>query len=446
MRRHSTRRLGLTIGLVALLGLATADCQHRDPRVALTVQRLFGDCRAHVPKDQPPTSNPDGECEVITALLDQFERENPDIRLDINTVAWPGYDQLSAQIAADDAPDLVTMHMAVVPDYEQHHLIMPMGAILRRAGVTSDQFTPVARRAITMDGDVWGLPFDTWTQLFHINMNLFEEAGLVRNGQPVLPRNAAELLVEARQFKARTGKPYFVQSLVNEDAAYARNLYTYLIAEHQVIFPDPRHVRLDTPEARAIVDLFKEIYDESLTTRNQDYVAATAAFVNGGGGVYIDGTWMIGTFDNEAGEPGRPLYRGYAVKPYPVLFGDAPSAFVDGHAWVMPVKARTPAQMAAITRLIRFLAQNEIVWTRSGHLSSFQRVIDSSAYQTQPHRRDLMAITAYGQGLPRDVQRQFAIQSIVSEEMAAAITGAKPVERALRDAEHRVDDMLENLS
>ncbi len=155
---------------------------------------------------------------------------------------------------------------------------------------------------------------------------------------------------------------------------------------------------------------------------------------------------MIGTFDNEAAEPGRPLYQGYAVKPYPVLFGDAPSAFVDGHAWVMPVKARTAAQMAAVTRLIRFLAQHEIVWTRSGHLSSFQAVIDSSAYQTQPHRRDLMAITAYGQGLPRDVQRQFAVQSIVSEEMAAAITGAKPVERALHDAESRVDDMLENLS
>lgn len=439
-------RRWLTLALVVALCLPAADCRRSDPRVALTVQRIFGDCRAHVPKGRPATINPDGECEIITGLLDAFERENPDIRLDINTVAWPGYDQLSAQIAADDAPDLVTMHMAVVPDYEQHHLIQPMGAMLARAGVTPGQFTPVARRAITMDGEVWGLPFDTWTQLFHINMNLFRQAGLVRDGQPVLPHGTTELLQEARQFKARTGKPYFVQSLVNEDAAYARNLYTYLIAEHQVIFPDPRHIRLDTPQARAIVGLFKQIYDEGLTTRNQDYVAATAAFVNGGGGVYIDGTWMIGTFDNEAAEPGRPLYHGYSVKPYPVLFGDGPAAFVDGHAWVMPAKARSPRQMAALVRLIRFLARHEIDWTRSGHLSSFQAVIDSPAYQAQPHRKDLMAITAYGQGLPRDVQRQFAVQSIVSEEMAAAITGAKPVDRALRDAEHRVDDMLANLS
>ncbi len=426
--------------------LAMAGCQRPDPRVTVSVQRIFGDCRGHVPRFQAPIANPGGECEIITHMLDTFEQENPDIHLEVNTVAWPGYDQLSAQIAADDAPDLVTMHMEVVPDYQAHHLILPMGALLKAQGITPDQFTPVARRAIAFDGDVWGLPFDTWTQLFHINMNLFRQAGLVKDGQPILPGSAAELLDQARQFQARTGKPYFVQSMVNEDAVYARNLYTYLLAEHQVIFPDPQHIRLDTPQARAIVGLFKQIYDEGLTTRNQDYVAATSAFVNGGGGVYLDGTWMIGTFDNEASQPGRPLYDGYAVKPYPELFGGGPSAYVDGHAWVMPAKKRTPAQMAATLRLVKFLAAHEVDWTRSGHLSSFQKVIDSSAFRDQPHRRDLMVITTYGQGLPPNVQRQLAIQAIVSEEMAAGITGEKPVDQALKDAEHRVNDMLANLA
>ena len=426
--------------------LAMAGCQRPDPRVTVSVQRIFGDCRGHVPRFQAPIANPGGECEIITHMLDTFEQENPDIHLEVNTVAWPGYDQLSAQIAADDAPDLVTMHMEVVPDYQAHHLILPMGALLKAQGITPDQFTPVARRAIAFDGDVWGLPFDTWTQLFHINMNLFRQAGLVKDGQPILPGSAAELLDQARQFQARTGKPYFVQSMVNEDAVYARNLYTYLLAEHQVIFPDPQHIRLDTPQARAIVGLFKQIYDEGLTTRNQDYVAATSAFVNGGGGVYLDGTWMIGTFDNEASQSGRPLYDGYAVKPYPELFGGGPSAYVDGHAWVMPAKKRTPAQMAATLRLVKFLAAHEVDWTRSGHLSSFQKVIDSPAFRDQPHRRDLMVITTYGQGLPPNVQRQLAIQAIVSEEMAAGITGEKPVDQALKDAEHRVNDMLANLA
>ncbi|WP_443751298.1 extracellular solute-binding protein [Asticcacaulis solisilvae] len=435
-------------GVLRLLAAsALSACAPRDRRTVLTVQRIFGDCRAHVPKFGAPTENPTGECEIITGLLDRFEQENPDIHLVVNTVAWPGYDQLSAQISADDAPDLVTMHMAVIPDYKAHHLLMPLAAGLKGIGITPDQFTPVARRAVSMDGDIYGLPFDTWTQLFHINMNLFRQAGLVAgDGTPILPRGPEELLAQARQFRDRTGKPYFVQSMVNEKAAYARNLYTYLLAEHEVIFPDPHHIRLDTPRAREIVGLFKRIYDENLTTRDQEYAAATSAFVNGAGGVYIVGTWMIGAFDTEASTPGRPLYNGYRVMPYPQLFGAEPSAFVDGHAWVMPVRKRTPAQMAAAYRLLKFLAVNEMQWTRSGHLTSMQAVASDPAYRNQPHRQDLVAITSYGKGLPIDVQRQFAIQDMLSDELAAAITGIKPVDRALKDAENRINDMLTNLS
>jgi multiple sugar transport system substrate-binding protein len=430
--------------LLALLALGS--CERVDPRPTITVQRIFGDCRAHVPRGKAPIANANGECEIITGLLDRFEAENPDIHLKINTVAWPGYDQLSAQFAAADAPDLVTMHMAVIPDYKSHHLLMPLAAGLKAEGITSDQFTPVARRAVSMDGDIYGLPFDSWTQLFHINMNLFRQAGLVRNGKPVMPHNAAELLTQARQFRARTGKPYFVQSMVNERAAYARNLYTYLLAQDEIIFPDPNHIRLNTPRAREIVGLFRQIYEESLTTRDQDYVTATSAFVNGEGGVYIVGTWMIGAFDAEAETPGRPLYHGYTVMPYPQLFGSRPAAFVDGHAWVMPVKVRTPQQTQAVYRLLRFLKQHEADWTRSGHLSSLEAVITDPAYRAQPHRNDLLPITSYGQGLSIHVQRQFAIQDMLSEELAAAITGAKPIDQALHDAEIRIDDMLTNLS
>lgn len=435
------RWAALLCALVALGG-----CDAPDPRTTITLQRIFGDCRAHVPKFGKATQNPNGECEIITELLDRFERENPDIRLNVNTVAWPGYNQLSAQLAADDAPDLVSMHMAVIPDYQSHGLLVPMGRGLGEQGVATTAFTPAARRAVTINQEVYGLPFDTWTQLFHINMNLFAKAGLVRNGEPILPRNAEELLIQARQFRARTGKPYFVQSIVNEKAAYARNLYTYLLAQHEVVFPEPNRIRVNTPKAREIVALFRQIYAEELTTRDQDYAAATTAFINGEGGVYIVGTWMIGTFDTEAAQEGRPLYRGYRVKPYPRLFGQADPAFVDGHAWVMPRKDRTPAQEAATYRLLKFLAAHEADWTRSGHLSSMQAVADDPQWRAGPHRRDLVAITNYGQGLPTDVQRQFAIQEMLSDELASAITGLKPIDQALADAETRINDMLGNLS
>ena len=49
------------------------------------------------------------------------------------------------------------------------------------------------------------------------------------------------------------------------------------------------------------------------------------------------------------------------------------------------------------------------------------------------------------QPLPPGVQRQFTIQQIISEEMESAITGQKPIDAALADAERRVNDVLFNL-
>ena len=65
----------------------------------------------------PILSKAEGECGIITTMIDRFNAENPDIHVDVNVVAWPGYPQLTAQIAARDPPDLVTMHEGVISDY-----------------------------------------------------------------------------------------------------------------------------------------------------------------------------------------------------------------------------------------------------------------------------------------------------------------------------------------
>jgi multiple sugar transport system substrate-binding protein len=431
-------RFHLRLSAAVLAALALFGCARGPQPTQITVQRIFGECRS----TGAAARNPDGECEVITGLLDRFQRENPDLRVKVSIAAWPGYDQLSAQLASGDPPDLVTMHMSALPDYVSRGLVEPMGPGLAEVGVKPSDFTRAAREGVTSKGEVYGLPFDTWAALWHVNMGLFRKAGLVRDGRPVLPRNADELLVQARRFRRATGKPYLVQATTKETASYARNLYAYLLTQDAVFFPDSKHIRLRTPEARRIVALFRQIYAEGLTTRDQDYPAATSGFMNGDGGVYLVGTWMIGAFDADAKVKGRPLSDGYAVVPYPRLFGARDAAYVDGHAWVVPVRKRTPAQRAAVYRLARFLADHDYEWSRTGHLPAMQAVIDSPRFKALPHRRDIAPLAATGRSLPSGVQRQFAIQDIIGDEMASAVTGRKPIDTALADAERRVNDLL----
>jgi len=424
--------------LLALLALGS--CAQADHRTHLYLQRFFGECGAEY-GGGTDIAKAEGECGIITTMVDRFNAENPDIHIDVNVVAWPGYPQLTAQVAARDPPDLVTMHEGVISDYASKGLLEPVDGYLRAAGISPKDFTEAARQGVTMQGHVYGLPWDTHGGLFHVNTALFAKAGLMRGGKPVLPNTPDELIAQARQFQQRTGKPYLIQSNVGDPAFAARNQYTYMMAQGAVLFPDAHHIRLNTPIGVEVANFFRRINAERLGTQNMDTPAAIAAFINGEGGIYPTGTWMIGSFEQEATTPGRPLYRSYAVFPYPRLWGQHVE-FVSGHSWVVPTHKRTPQQRAAIARFFKFMAAHNYDWARTGHIPAFEAVLNDPRFKALPHRSDIAPLAAIGRPLPSYVQRQNAIEGLVGEEMAAGFTGQKPVPRALADAERRVNDLL----
>ncbi|MDQ3246027.1 MAG: extracellular solute-binding protein [Pseudomonadota bacterium] len=431
------RVVGFAIAVAAML---TGSCAKNSDRTEIYLQRFFGECAQQFGA-VTDISKAEGECGIVTALINKFNAENPDVRISSNVVAWPGYAQLSAQIAANDPPDLVTVHQGVMTDYAERGVLDPMAPYFREGGIDPATFTDAARRGVTKNGIIYGLPWDTVGGLFHVNTGLFAKAGLMEGGKAVLPNSPQQLLEHARQFKRRTGLPYLIQSQVNDPATHVRNLYTYLLAQNAAFFPDTKHIRLDTPQAREIVQLFRTLNAEGLSTLNQDTPAAINSFLNGKGGIYPTGTWMIGSFDQEANTPGRPLHDSYGVYPYPRLWGQ-PAAFVDGHAWVIPKNDRSPEQRRAIARFLKFMTEHNFDWARTGHLPAYKAVLESAAFKSLPHRSDIAPLAQVGRPLPGAILRQGAIEGIVGEELQAAVTGQKPIDRALRDAERRSNQLL----
>ena len=425
--------------LLLCAALLAGSCTRAPDKTEIVVQRFFGECGA-VYGRSTDVASADTECGILTTLINKFQAENPDVRLKINIVAWPGYPQLAAQIAAGDPPDLVTMHQSVINDYQRRGLLEPVDEVLRQAQVDAADFTPAARAGVIKDGRLYALPYDTIGRLFHINTRLMAQAGLMRGGEPILPDSPQQLLAHARQFKAATGKPYLIQATVSAPDFHVALLYTYLLAQGATIFPDDRHIRLDTPQAREIVALFRQLNAEGLTTRNQDFPAATASFIKGDGGIFPVGTWMIGPYETEAANPASALHKAYAVAPLPRLWGQ-PTAFVDGHAWVMPRAQRSQEEEAAIGRFLKFLADNNFGWSRTGQLPAMAGVLATPAFRTLPHREDYASIATNGTQLPGYVERQSAVQGLIGEELEAAVTGAKPIGQALQDAERRVNEL-----
>lgn len=439
--RQTMRRFLLsTAALIALTCATSAQAQTK-----IELQRFFGACDADYGK-VTDVSKAVGECGIITSLINKFEADNPDIDVNVTTVEWPGYDQLNAQLASGAAPDVVSMHYSAISDYQSRGLIDPIDDVLSAQGISPDSFTDAARGGVTKEGHLFGLPFDNWTMLFHVNLNLMKQAGLVNaDGTPILPTSAEELIAQGKQFKEKTGKPYLVQILANETAAYARVLYTLLQQQNADFFADPTKITLNTPEAKNVVELMKKIKDEGLTTTGLDYAASVTSFTNGDGGIAVNGTWLIGDFVAQSEKEGTALAGGYTVYPVPQLYPGRDSTYADGHSWVMPHKDRTPEQTEAIGKLFKFLAENDFQWARTGHLPAVKAVFAMPEFKALPHRENIAEIAETGRSLPGAVQRQFAIQDIIGEEVGAAVNGDKSIDEALGSAESRINDLLANI-
>lgn len=412
----------------------------------LTVQRFFGACDAEFGTNTD-ASKAVGECGIITSLINKFNADNPDVHVSVTTVEWPGYDQLTAQFAAGDPPDVVTVHHSVLGDYQSRGLLMPLDDLLNSVGISPSDFTDASLSGVTKDGQIYGLPIDNWTMLFHINMDLFKKAELVNaDGTPKLPTSVNELMAQAKQFKEKTGKPYFVQNLANEVALYTRNLYTYLFQQDSDFFADPKQVKLNTPEAKKVLEMYKAIYDNDYTTKDMDYAASINAFLAGEGGVHLNGTWVIGDYNASSETAGTALNAGgYAVYPYPQLFPGKKAQYADGHSWAVSQKDRTPEEEAAIGKFLKFFNDNDFEWSRTGHLPAVKAVLESENFKALPHRDTIAAVATLGTPLPSTVQRQFAIQDIIGQEMNAAITGQKQIDAALADMESRINELLANI-
>jgi multiple sugar transport system substrate-binding protein len=411
--------------------------------VEVRFARFFGSCESQFGTATDPTQAT-GECGIVTTLTNRFNATHPGIVVRPQVIEHRSYyPQLGARIINRDVPALVVMHASVLNDFVKRGLVEPLDAGFAEVGVDPADFTPQAARAVTVDGRVMALPFDTHSWLWHLNLNLLRQAGLVRGGRAVLPRSEEELLAQARRFKAATGKPYFVLLTVNDAPAFLRTLVTLVHQQGGSLFPrDPLHIDLTTPEVLRAVALLRTLYREGLATHGHDYASGIQAFVAGQGGVMVNGTWLLGDLDKEAREPGRPLYQGYGAAPFPQLYAQ-PGVWADNHVLVMlKGGTRNAAERRAALQFLKFLYDEGGAWARTGQLPTRRSVIASPAFMALPHRRDVASLAEVGVNLPLAVARQSRLQNVLGEQLAATVVNGVPQAQALARAERSINRML----
>jgi multiple sugar transport system substrate-binding protein len=429
----------LALGTAALAGGAQAQ-----QKTEITFARFFGACDADY-GTSTDVEKARGECGLITALVNRFNATNKDnILVKTQIIEWgPYYQQLTARIAARDIPTVAVMHTSQIGDFIRSRIVEPIDDDLKAAGIDPADMTPHAKTGVTFNGKVHALPWDTHSWLWHMNVGLFKQAGLVdAAGKPIVPKSVDELLAQAKTMKEKTGKPYFIMaSVAAGDAANAtRSFYSLLYQQGGSLFPKGfDKADFSTPEARNAFEFFEKLAQGGYITKGLDGAGGLGGFIAGNGAVYLTGTWRIDDLLAAAQKPDTGL-KEYTARIFPNLFKED-AVWADNHSWVLLRGGTTPQTRKAAQVFLKYLWDNNNQWARGGgHLPVRASML--AEYGKLPERPNVMKITEIGKALPHDVRRQFGFQALIGEEINNVINGNKPVAQALKDAQERADQLL----
>jgi multiple sugar transport system substrate-binding protein len=406
-----------------------------DGDITIELARFFGDCD-DTTQGVTDVALATTECEVIQILTNAFNAADNGITVNkLGGQNWGDYyTQLSTTFASGNPPDVAVMHSHRLPDFAGRGLLRPIADDLANVGVDFSDYTQPAQDGATYEGEVYAAPFDIHGSLWHMNVDLFTEAGLVDgDGNPILPTSAEELMAQAETLEAATGKQYFAHDWF--EFGVGARLFLGLVAQQGGNIATADGVAtVNTAEGQEALRLLNALADDA-SDPSQGYTDSQQAFLNGDVAVLHNGTWVVDQYSREAG-------FNYMVTSLPVIY-DQPGAWGDSHMWVLPAASNEDdAVRAASLEFVKFLYDNIAAWAKgTGHLANRTSILTGGELDDAP-QRDNYADAAETAVFVPAVPNWAGAWDALAEELNATWVSDKDQGAALADAEARMNEEL----
>lgn len=401
----------------------------------VTLGRFFGACE----DAGTDTTTSMGEACIIQSIINAADAELDGISINTLPTDWGNYyDQIKAAYAGGTPPDVHVMHRHRIPEFAGLGALAEISGDLESAGIDPNDWSPAALDAVSFNGGIYGVPMDFHANLWHVNMDVMEEAGLVKNGQPVLPSSPEELLAHAQQVKDATGKDYLAADFAQFPIG-VRLVLALMWQQNSNIFTEDGTATINTDAGKNAVTAITQLFDAGLANPQLNYADSQQAFLNGEAAILVNGTWVVDFYAAEAAKAEVGL-NNYYVADFPTLF-ETGATWADSHMWSIPSTLEGDEKMAAL-KVLAFINDHNIDWARTGHMAVRTSVMESDAYTSLPHRDEYTGTAAIAKDTPPS-ERYGAIQDVLNRELQAVWLTGKSVEAALGDAELEVQDLLD---
>ena len=113
----------------------------------------------------------------MKSLIDDFNKEHPDIQIEATTLDWgvPFYTKVRTSAGVGQGPDVMTYHLSRIPIALDEGVLSPItDEDLANAGLKKEDFFPRSIEAASSDGTLYAVPFDIHAVVLYYNKGLLE--------------------------------------------------------------------------------------------------------------------------------------------------------------------------------------------------------------------------------------------------------------------------------
>ncbi len=274
-------------------------------------------------------------------LVKKYEAQNPGVKVEWVDFPWDILQlKLITAIAAGTPPSLVNLSVPWAEELARDGLIVPVEALMTQPPI----YTLGALADLTFNGHLYGFPHYSNVNVIAYNHKILSAAGISS-----APKNMDELLFDARQIYAKTGKAGYAPALGKIDG-FMMQQGLDLIKDGRAVFNSPAHI--------ALVKKLAETYAANGFLKDKlfaedNFPAVVDAYLGGRLGMMVSAPTALRRIQADS----KQVYAQTDIFPAPV----GPTGIADG-GWMFNFavpKGVSAKSLPAIARFAQFLTNDE---------------------------------------------------------------------------------------
>lgn len=297
--------------------------------------------------------------DAMNMLIEQFEAENPDIRVIHNSdIPYANFrDELAASAPAGVGPDVVTLFYGWIPAFVDAGYLAPLPEDPFSEDFILETFSPMVANS-KFEGSYWAIPTAVRSLALFWNKDIFAAAGLDPEAPPATLDEFVDIALATTTYDGDADIFNITQqghapALAAQDHHWFREV---LLRQFGGVpySDDGRTVTYNSEEGCAAFSWLAAFETEHKTGSNDLFEDATNSFINGTAALHVDGSFRVGTIARNNPD------LNYGVTELPT--GPNGEQHTFGSYWTHGITRRAnddPARMEAAVKFLQFITTPE---------------------------------------------------------------------------------------